>query len=44
MADIRKKVFLPYLECLKLLNCSCMRLHLGIPNDYKNVIGDTLNV
>jgi hypothetical protein len=26
MADIRKKVFLPFFERLKLLDCSCVRL------------------
>jgi hypothetical protein len=44
MADIRKKVFLPFFECLKLLDCSCVRSHLGIPYDYRNVIAGILNV
>jgi hypothetical protein len=44
MADIRKKVFWPFFERLKLLDCSCVRLHFGIPYDYRNGIGGILNV
>jgi hypothetical protein len=44
MADIQKKVFLPFFKCLKLLDCSCVRLHLGIPYDSNKGIGGILNV
>jgi hypothetical protein len=44
MADMRKKVILPFFEPLKLLDCSCVRWHLRIPYDYRNGIGGIINV
>jgi hypothetical protein len=44
MAELQKKLFLSFFERLKLLDCSCVRLHLGIPNNYRNGIVGILNV
>jgi hypothetical protein len=44
MADMQKKVILPFFDRLKLLDWSCVRWHLGITSDYKNDIGGILNV
>jgi hypothetical protein len=33
MADTRTKVILTFFVRLKLLDCSCVRWHLGIPYD-----------
>jgi hypothetical protein len=44
MADIRKKVFLPFFDCLKLVDCSSVRSYVGIPYEYRNSIAGILNV
>jgi hypothetical protein len=36
-----KKGVFAFFERLKLIDCSCVRSHLGIPYDYRKGIGGT---